>query len=225
MFETTTMTPSTDLPPVGEGRADETRARLVAAAMRRFGLYGYEATSLRAVVAEAGQNISSVKYHFGSKEGLFDACVRAAAARLRAEGPGNIVNAETGALADLAPSQARAIVREIIGAALRDALRPDLADEMRFLQREIVIAGRGAQIFYEAVLGHHVDFFERLIAIAEPQAAGDARLRAVSLMMQTVLFLSASRVIETAVGWPITSERIPALVDALYPETNSGPVA
>ncbi|RVT86666.1 TetR family transcriptional regulator [Rhodobacteraceae bacterium CCMM004] len=186
--------------------------------MRQFGLHGYEATSLRAVVGDANQNVSSVKYHFGSKEGLFDACVRTAARRLKAEGPGDIVTSETANLADLSPERAQAMIRMLIDAALRDALRRELADELRFLQREIVIGGRGAGIFYDEVLRDHVAFFAELFSIAEALNEEDARLRALAIMMQTILFLSAGPVIETGIGWRITSERIPALVDALYPE-------
>ncbi len=207
--------------PYGETRTDETKSRLIEAAMRQFGRHGFEATSLRAVVADAKQNISSVKYHFGSKDGLFDACVRAAAQRLKAEGPGGIVTSETTNLSSLSPEQARIMIRVVIDVALRDALRPELADELRFLQREIVIGGRGAGIFYDEVLQDHVAFFAKLFSIAEALDKQEARLRALAIMMQTVLFLSAGPVIETGIGWRITSERIPELVDALYPETKT----
>ncbi|TCK92569.1 TetR family transcriptional regulator [Natranaerovirga hydrolytica] len=41
------------------------------AAKRLFALNGYNATSTRDIVREAGVNISAIAYHFGSKEGLF----------------------------------------------------------------------------------------------------------------------------------------------------------
>ena len=200
----------------GDAR-NETKMRLIAAAMRQFGQHGYVATSLRTVVGDAGQNISSVKYHFGSKEGLFDACVRTAAQRLKAEGPGDALGSMTMSFDDLSPDRARTMIRTVVDAALRDALRPELADEMRFLQREIVIAGRGSKIFYDEVLGEHVAFFSKLFEIAEGLEDEDARLRALAVMMQTVLFLSAGSVIETGIGWRITPERVPAVVDAIYP--------
>jgi AcrR family transcriptional regulator len=40
-------------------------------AKRLFALNGYNATSTRDIVSEAGVNISAIAYHFGGKEGLF----------------------------------------------------------------------------------------------------------------------------------------------------------
>ena len=43
------------------------------AAERLFAAHGVEATSLRAITAEAGVNLAAVNYHFGSKDGLLRA--------------------------------------------------------------------------------------------------------------------------------------------------------
>ncbi|MGA3169816.1 MAG: TetR/AcrR family transcriptional regulator [Chthoniobacteraceae bacterium] len=47
-----------------------TRAAILDAAERLFATYGFEATSLRTITAEAGANLGAVNYHFTSKEGL-----------------------------------------------------------------------------------------------------------------------------------------------------------
>jgi len=44
-------------------------------AERLFGENGFEAVSLREVTREAGANVASVNYYFGSKEGLIDAII------------------------------------------------------------------------------------------------------------------------------------------------------
>ena len=49
------------------------RARIRDAAIRRFGTEGLDA-SLRAIAADAGVSAGLVLHHFGSKEGLRDAC-------------------------------------------------------------------------------------------------------------------------------------------------------
>lgn len=54
----------------------DTRERLISAAERLFAEYGVGAVSLRAVMQEAGANVASVHYHFGSKPALVDAVVR-----------------------------------------------------------------------------------------------------------------------------------------------------
>jgi AcrR family transcriptional regulator len=53
----------------------QTRAAILAAARARFGAAGYEATTVRAVAADAGVDPALVLYFFKSKDGLFAACV------------------------------------------------------------------------------------------------------------------------------------------------------
>jgi AcrR family transcriptional regulator len=52
-----------------------TKDKIIEIAERLFGEQGYEATSLRHVIFEAGVNLAAVHYHFGSKEELLDAVV------------------------------------------------------------------------------------------------------------------------------------------------------
>ena len=50
--------------------ATETKERILDVAERLFADRGFPATSLRDITAEAGVNLASVNYHFGSKEAL-----------------------------------------------------------------------------------------------------------------------------------------------------------
>lgn len=54
----------------------ETKDRILDAAERLFADHGYAATSLRDITSEAGVNLASVNYHFGSKEALLGAVVK-----------------------------------------------------------------------------------------------------------------------------------------------------
>lgn len=51
-------------------RGTDTKERILSAAELIFGRHGYAGTTLRAVTAEAGVNLASANYHFGSKEAL-----------------------------------------------------------------------------------------------------------------------------------------------------------
>lgn len=55
--------------------ADVTRRALVRAARRRFATEGYKATTVRHIAADAGVNVALINRYFGSKEGLFEACM------------------------------------------------------------------------------------------------------------------------------------------------------
>ena len=60
----------------GESRGDATRRKLIVAGIRLFSTYGYDSTSTRMLVHEAGVNLSSISFHFSSKEALYTACLQ-----------------------------------------------------------------------------------------------------------------------------------------------------
>jgi AcrR family transcriptional regulator len=59
----------------GYARGEETRARIVAAALRLFGERGFEGASTRDIAAAAGVNAPALQYYFDTKEGVYLACV------------------------------------------------------------------------------------------------------------------------------------------------------
>jgi TetR/AcrR family transcriptional regulator, regulator of cefoperazone and chloramphenicol sensitivity len=59
----------------GYARGEETRARIVTAAMRMFGERGFEAASTRDIATMAGVNAPALQYYFDNKEGVYLACV------------------------------------------------------------------------------------------------------------------------------------------------------
>jgi AcrR family transcriptional regulator len=58
----------------GYPRGEETRARIIEAAMALFGERGYEGASTRDIAARAGVNAPALQYYFDSKEGVYLAC-------------------------------------------------------------------------------------------------------------------------------------------------------
>jgi AcrR family transcriptional regulator len=66
-------------------RRRQTRQLLLDVAELRFGELGYEETKLRDIVDLAGVNLSAVKYHFGSKDGLLHAVLARAMAPVNEE--------------------------------------------------------------------------------------------------------------------------------------------
>lgn len=66
--------------PRREQQARRTRARITAAAARRFRVHGYAATTMRAVAADAGVALPTVELAFGTKARLLKAVIDAAIA-------------------------------------------------------------------------------------------------------------------------------------------------
>jgi TetR/AcrR family transcriptional regulator, regulator of cefoperazone and chloramphenicol sensitivity len=59
----------------GYARGEETRARIVAAALKMFGERGFDGASTRDIAADAGVNAPALQYYFDTKEGVYLACV------------------------------------------------------------------------------------------------------------------------------------------------------
>jgi AcrR family transcriptional regulator len=58
----------------GYARGDETRQRIIDAAILLFGEHGYKGASTRDIATAAGVNAPALQYYFENKEGLYKAC-------------------------------------------------------------------------------------------------------------------------------------------------------
>lgn len=56
----------------------ETRARILDAALKRFGRFGVHVTSIREIAKDAGVTLATVHHHFGAKEELLLRCLEEA---------------------------------------------------------------------------------------------------------------------------------------------------
>ncbi|MYM34003.1 CerR family C-terminal domain-containing protein [Duganella sp. FT50W] len=75
-------TPHDPSQPADDGRkprsdGEQSRERLLQAAMRLFGEQGFSKTSTREIAQAAGANVAAISYYFGDKAGLYQACFTA----------------------------------------------------------------------------------------------------------------------------------------------------
>ncbi len=54
---------------------ESTKARILAAARKVYGEYGYHGTTMRMIAAEVGIDISTLHYHWGEKKELYEAVI------------------------------------------------------------------------------------------------------------------------------------------------------
>jgi len=94
----------------------DTKQKILDTAEKLFAERGYDATSLRQIIAEAGVNLAAVHYHFGSKEDLLDALV------VRRAGPVN--QARIALLDRLAADSGRPSVEKVLEAFLLPMSEP-----------------------------------------------------------------------------------------------------
>jgi AcrR family transcriptional regulator len=146
----------------GDSAAGGGRRRLLETATRLFASKGYTATSVRDIVSAAGVTAPSLYHHFGNKEGLFRAIVRAN--RSRVEAARKEVLAGGGSAAERITRLSRTYF----------ALSGELADFAWVLVR-IVTGPRKAspQIDLRALARERIRHFEELVE--EGVASGEFR--------------------------------------------------
>jgi AcrR family transcriptional regulator len=82
---TTTATKLRHAGDTGYSKSDETRSRIIRAALKMFGERGFEGASTRDIATAAGVNPPALQYHFNNKEGVYVACVEHIIKRVRDE--------------------------------------------------------------------------------------------------------------------------------------------
>ncbi len=114
--------------PKTQTRGEDTRRRILEAALDIFAAEGYEGASTRQLAERAGVNLPAIQYYFGSKEGLYRAVI------------GDIVDQTEARMAPLAPKVSAAI-------ADRDAQPEELLELLcAMMESFVVLVTSGPQI-------------------------------------------------------------------------------
>src|ERR1700733_2440611 len=77
----------------GYKKGEETRRRILDAALKAFGEASFRAVTTRRISAAAGVSLPTLTYYFGDKEGLYRACAEAVVDRYRARTSGAAADA------------------------------------------------------------------------------------------------------------------------------------
>jgi TetR/AcrR family transcriptional regulator, regulator of cefoperazone and chloramphenicol sensitivity len=178
----------------GYARGDETRAQIIATALRVFGEQGYDQASTREIAAEAGVNPPALQYYFGGKEGLHRACAQFIVDRAAATLSPALERA-----AEAIAAKNKAQAREALDALL-DALTDSLAEPAaetwsRFVARgKRDGAGPGIEIIVKRISNPTIESVTGLVGIiTDADPSGDlTRLRTLMVLGQ-VHWVHASR--------------------------------
>jgi AcrR family transcriptional regulator len=139
-----------------------TKAAVLVAAERLFALHGFQSVSVRDITSEAGVNLASVNYHFGSKDALLFEIFRRRTAEL---------NRERARMLHEAASRhaGRPPLREILTALFAPPLRWSSPDHERRIAVQFIIRARseGTEAMREVLstdVSHLRRFADALIA-------------------------------------------------------------
>lgn len=212
----------------GYARGDETRLRIIAAAVDVFGEHGFAAASTREIAARAGVNAPALQYYFDNKEGVYRACAEEIAKQVRAR---------------FEPVMQRA----------RDVLADDDADDERLIDAYLALLETvadkvfltphtpGARLFFvreqtgqEPVIASQIlqerlrEPLNRVGSALAARIGGTApddpvtRIRMMGLHGQLAIFQMAPRSTLTLLGWDqFDAERIALVKSTLLGQTRT----
>ena len=116
-------------------REAATKAQVLTAAERLFALHGFQNVSVRDITAEAGVNLASVNYHFGSKDALLFEIFRRRTSELNRE-RARMLHEATDRHGGKPP------VREILRAFFEPPMRWSSPDNARRISVQFIIRAR-----------------------------------------------------------------------------------
>lgn len=134
-------------------RSEQTRQKLILAALEVIGLHGYELATTRMLTAHAGVNLAAIPYHFASKEELYRAAAEFLAERMKSDqaAPLQTLRDATGQQSD-PPVLIEALVAFMLSLA-RNTLSGELPQSwvQFFLRSQADPADTTGQIFRQAL--------------------------------------------------------------------------
>jgi TetR/AcrR family transcriptional regulator, regulator of cefoperazone and chloramphenicol sensitivity len=221
-------------PNAGYRKGEETRQRILAAALKAFGENSFTAVTTRRISEAADVSLPTLQYYFGDKEGLYRACAEAIVARYRRHTTAAAARAAEALDEDRAVETARAHLKAVIGALAGFLVGSQEAERWtQFVARELRDPGPAFEILYENLWRPGVELTARLIAriLGHPDGDQAARIQALLLISSLLAFQPGRSISLRTMHWStigpeelaIVLSSLNAQIDAIgrnYPSTN-----
>jgi len=195
--------------------AERTREALIRAGLRLFGGQGFDATSTRALAAEAGANIGSIAYHFGGKEGLRTACAQYIVDTVSELADRTLGDLASEAAGVASPEEARAMLIQALQAMVGFTIaRPEAGDMVQFLLRELSHPTGALDTIHAGVFD---PMHRRLCALwsaatGEPADSERTKITVFTIIGQVIYFRIAQMPVMRRLGWTSIGPREAASV-------------
>jgi AcrR family transcriptional regulator len=214
----------------GYRKGDETRQRILDAALQAFGEASFKAVTTRRIGEAARVSLPTLQYYFGDKEGLYQACAGAIVERYRRHTSSAATEAATALRADCPPETARVHLKGLIGALAQLLVgSTETAGWAQFVARELREPGPAFEILYETLWRPGVELTSRLIArvLGSSQEDSAARIQALLLLSSLLAFQSGRSISLRAMRWSAIGRNevamilssLNAQIDAIGPAT------
>lgn len=203
-------------------RGDETRSRILAAALRTFAAHGYKGSTTRRIAEDAGVNLPALKYYFGGKEGLYLACADEIVAAYERHMLALVAEAHQAVQGRLTANDARSRLKSVV-MRLAEILidSPDAEARTAFALRELADRGPAFDVLYRRLWEPGVELTAALVARVRGEAAVTPadRIEALLLISSLSAFSIAKPVAKRLLGWPDVSDQhlvqVKAVVESL----------
>jgi len=186
-------------------RGDATRQKLIDAALRIFGDYGFDGASTRMLADAAGANLAAIPYYFGGKEGLYRAAAQF------------VVETSSKELAPTIEKIDGALVQRGISRKLACELLHELLDRFSalvigsraadtwasFVMREQLHPGAAFEILYEGMMRPITSAATKLVATIQKRAPDDpqAIIATQTILGQILIFRVGRTAALRTLGW------------------------
>jgi len=197
--------------------ADETRTRLIRAALVLFGEKGFDATSTREIAAAANANIGSIAYHFGGKDGLRQACAGYIVETIGAVA-GTVLHTDL-AEEPQGSQDAEALLTNTMETMVGFLVaRPESGEVVQFILREMARPTAALDLIYDGVFEPVHKKLCRIWeqATGEPAESDGTKLAVFTIIGQVIYFRIGREAVKRRMGWDaIGPGEANAVVDAV----------
>jgi TetR/AcrR family transcriptional regulator, regulator of cefoperazone and chloramphenicol sensitivity len=191
-------------PAAGYRKGEETRQRILDAALKAFGEASFKTVTTRRISEEAGVSLPTLQYYFDDKEGLYRACAEAVVDRYRHHATGAAAKANVALRDGCTPVAARRHLRAVIGALAGFLVGSIEAQRWaQFVGRELRDPGPAFEILYERLWQPGIETTARLIARVQGGTRSEtaARIQALLLISSLLAFQPGRGISMRAMRW------------------------
>ena len=196
----------------GYARGEETRARIVTAALRMFGERGFDGASTRDIATSAGVNAPALQYYFDNKEGVYLACVEHIVKHVWESMSEVVTRAESAIEEHAADERLIETYCDIQEQLARFMFTSEEAGDWRLFMARMQ-AGEGPpagfQFIYQRVNGRMSKVLSAIVSrmIGRPPDDEETLVRTMILSGQLHVFHVARRSLLTKLNWDTVDER------------------
>ncbi|AYG48244.1 DUF1956 domain-containing protein (plasmid) [Pseudomonas sp. Leaf58] len=186
---------------------DETCKRIIEAAIDVFATKGFQAATTRQIAEKAGVNTPALQYYFENKEGLYRACAELITHDASSHFKSVLSMIEAHLLQPVSRKQAICLFCDLQDSIVDRLLGCGEQDDTRRLFMAMSQTGQGLECGFTLMREHVADKIDSaaqtLVAIAcsLPPEEPLVKVRAMTLLGQTLIFHVGRRYTEAALNW------------------------